>query len=431
MNEYSKIVGWRIKNFRNLGDVYIDFTESPIITLLGDNEAGKTSVIKTFAVLGCNGYGSEQKSYIRDGFEGFGIACSLENGTKIYRFKRTDSNYYTIEKPGQPPINISKIDRGYGTPVEVEKVMGFVIEPETKEILQVRTYEDQLLFVLTKASENYKVMYNALKVENLTKAISAGNIEANEAKKTINSCEASIETLQESIRNIRIVDISNASKLKERIKAESTRLARLEKALNLIERQHRINSELGCLVELDKASEISEVEAYRLSRLSDVIEKNAIVQSRLSKYTDMDKLGSIDTTEIYKLRRGIDLLYSQGQIELRLTPYKSITEASIINTELVDKLKKVIDKVSHLNNLESKVSIYSQLGEPAQVNHIDTVNRLKKIMGLIESNKIIESEILSKNNDAESYYEDIKHFGVIVTECPNCGETVIVDKELV
>ena len=52
--QYSPIKSFRLKNFRNLGDVTIDFTESPIIALKGDNEAGKTSVVLGAAVLGLN-----------------------------------------------------------------------------------------------------------------------------------------------------------------------------------------------------------------------------------------------------------------------------------------------------------------------------------------------------------------------------------------
>ena len=35
-------------------------------------------------------------------------------------------------------------------------------EPETKEYLHIRTYEDKLLFVVTPNSTNYKVMYNSI-----------------------------------------------------------------------------------------------------------------------------------------------------------------------------------------------------------------------------------------------------------------------------
>ena len=48
--QYSPITKLYIKNFRNIGEATIDFTDSPIVSLIGDNEAGKTSVVKAFAV---------------------------------------------------------------------------------------------------------------------------------------------------------------------------------------------------------------------------------------------------------------------------------------------------------------------------------------------------------------------------------------------
>ena len=191
---YSPIKRWGIKNFRNLGEVGFEF-DTPIVTLVGDNEAGKTSVVKTFAVLGANGYATEQKDYIRDNTKGFQIDCELDNGTSIRRVKTASENAFEILGADGEVYAADKIDRGYGTPVELERVMGMMVEPETKELLQIRTYEDNLLFVLTKSSENYKVMYNALKVGNLTRAIAVGNQQANGYRNAIDEYSVKAETL--------------------------------------------------------------------------------------------------------------------------------------------------------------------------------------------------------------------------------------------
>ena len=50
MYKYSPIKKIYIKNFRNIGEAVIDFEESPIVSLIGENEAGKTSVVKAFSV---------------------------------------------------------------------------------------------------------------------------------------------------------------------------------------------------------------------------------------------------------------------------------------------------------------------------------------------------------------------------------------------
>lgn len=431
MAAYPKIADWRIKNFRNLGDVYIDFTESPIVTLLGDNEAGKTSVVKTFGVLGCNAYTTEQKGYIRTGMEGFGISCLLEDGTRVVRLKKTDSNYYNISKPNEPPIQISKIDRGYGVPVEVEKIMGFVVEPETKEMLQVRTYEDQLLFVLTKASENYKVMYNALKVENISRAIRAGNDEANESRKTIGYCEASIDTLSESIRRIKVVDIDNAKVIRERIRLGYNQLIKLDKLTELVKRQKSIESQLGSLAELSKAPCIPEVVSYRLNRVGKLLDNVKKIQKEEEVYSGVSNINEISTSEIYKLRRALGLKEQRDVLSIKSNIYKELSKTGNIQLNVIDQLSRVIDKKARLEEITVKEKIYNNLGESISIDLVQAINKAKTVMELITSNKLIESTVDEENRQAESYYDSIKQFGVIVVECPKCGEPVIVDRDVV
>ena len=89
---YSPISKIGIKNFRNLGEVEIDFTESPIVCLVGENEAGKTSVIKAFSVCALHSSPRDQKDYIRDGTQMFGVAIVLEDGSQIVRLKTKDVN---------------------------------------------------------------------------------------------------------------------------------------------------------------------------------------------------------------------------------------------------------------------------------------------------------------------------------------------------
>ena len=85
--------------------------------------------------------------------------------------------------------------------------MGMVKEPETGEYLNIRTYEDKLLFVVTPASVNYKVMYNALKVENLTRAINKGLKEVNNIESDIRKNNVSIDQLNNELGNLKVYKI--------------------------------------------------------------------------------------------------------------------------------------------------------------------------------------------------------------------------------
>ena len=169
MYSYSPIKSIAIKNFRNLGDVTLDFTDSPIISLIGEIESGKTSVVKSFGVFAAHQSPKYQKYYIRTGTPGFGVAIELEDGTLVTRIKTDTANRYTVSKGDTVIWQAQKLEST--VPKAVQDVMGLLEERETKELLQIRTYEDQLLFVITSASTNYKVMYEALKVKNISNAV--------------------------------------------------------------------------------------------------------------------------------------------------------------------------------------------------------------------------------------------------------------------
>lgn len=427
---YSKIKSWRIKNFRNLGDIEIDFTKSPIVTLIGENEAGKTSVVKTFGVLGCNAYQSDQKDYIRDGTTGFGICATLEDGTTIFRFKTKDVNQYRIDKDNQCLFQVDKIDRGYGTPVEIEKVVGMIIEPETKELLQVRTYEDQLLFVLTKSSENYKVMYNALKVENITKAINNGNKEANEYRKAVNNYEVSIETLEDTLKGIKIVDIDNAVKVKNQIKEEVNVISRMQQIISLINRNNEIGSELGVLQLLNETSEISEILGYKLNMLGSLIGNEKVVQLRMKGYTQLDTVSEIDYNPILKLNRVRELKRNLESKASVLGNFDSLSGAQLIDYKATLELDRLRGLVKDANKVSSQLSIYKGMGSEIPNKDLATISSLDKVKQLLNRCANLGTSITEGKQEADSWYNKIKESGAIVTSCPNCGETVVVDASL-
>lgn len=427
---YSKIKSWRVKNFRNLGDINIDFTQSPIVTLIGENEAGKTSVVKTFSVLGCNGYQSDQKDYIRDGTTGFGICASLEDNTNVFRFKTKDVNQYKIERNGQSLFEVNKIDRGYGTPVEIEKVMGMVIEPETKELLQVRTYEDQLLFVLTKSSENYKVMYNALKVENITKAINNGNKEANEHRKIVNNCEIGIETLENTLKGIKIVNIDNAVKVKNQMKINLDVISKISNIINLINRNNEVSEKLGVLGLLTNAHEIPEVLSYRLSRIDELIRRKNNVQYEISKYTQLNTLSEIGYNHILKLNNLIELKDNLRNKENNLGRLEHLNNARCIEYKPIEELNRLKDLIKQSIVIKEKLNIYRGLGVDIQDKQVININNLFKIQSLIDKNRNLNKDLSEEKDNADNWYDRIKESGAIVTSCPKCGETVVVDSNI-
>lgn len=466
--EYSPIKTFRLKNFRNVGDITIDFTESPIVKLEGDNECGKTSTILGLAVIGLNANFKDQKDYIMDGKVGFGLQLDLADGTVITRVKSSTSNVYAVDRADGSKWEVSKID-GSDTPVEVQKVMGLIKEPETGEFLHIRTYEDKLLFVITPASANYKVMYNALKVENLTKAISNGSDKVNELRAKLSKNETRSETLMDEVRRIRIHDIEPIVNIKERIEKESAILAELSKAVELVNKVKQIDSDLGIIAEITRNNlqPIDLVEAKNLSVISSSIKRMCEIDKLLKVYNEVSTLESIDTAILNRLRSNLEKTSVLCTVESKIKIYEKVNGLESVESESVYKMRNVLSKISRLREIESKVGgmnvadaeeieisaalklrdavnkLYAIRSLQSQIGKIDTsnvsmvedsdvlaLNKLAKVKGLLAKANSINAAIADANTQIDILRNNIKESGAMVTECPKCGEAVIVDTRI-
>ncbi len=463
--EYSKIKTFRVKNFRNIGDITLDFTESPIITLVGENEAGKTSMIKAFGVTGLHAYPREQKDYIRDGTNGFGVAIELEDGTIITRIKNNASNMYVIEKPDGTRWDTNKIDAGL--PVQVQEIMGLIEEPETKEYLHIRTYEDQLLFVVTPASTNYKVMYNALKVEQLTRAIKQGSTQANELKAILDNNITKSETLINEIKKIRLYDIEPAVNIKNRITKELQQVEKLEKAMNVLERINAIDKELGTLAQISQAGlqPIDLLEVSRLESISRNMKRVDSINKLLTIYSQAATLESIDMTMIEKLKNALIKTEVLQGLNNRLNIYDGVDGIEYIDTSILSRLKYAVQQMDRINELdaglikfnsdgaehitERDMSILGKLqkainmksatehlnsqlqsvegAEPITEKDMSIISKIQKAIGMQYSTTKLEQQLKEIDSEKMRLSGLIKDSGAIVSDCPNCGESIVVD----
>lgn len=423
--DYSPIKSMRIKNFRNIGDITLDFNESPIIALIGDNEAGKTSVIKAFCVVGLNAFSKKQVKYIRQGTNGFGIELKLADGTVITRMKTNASNSLSIQN-GEDNWAISKIDTGI--PVKLQEVMGLIEEPETKELIHVRTYEDQLLFVVTSDSTNYKVMYNALKVDQLTKAVKLGTIEVNGLKQLIDNNNLVCKDLMDSIRSIRIVDTEAISSLKDRLKNQIDTLRKLERAMDIQHRVSSIKEELKAFEMCSSLDTVDVVLADKLNKANQLISRVETIQSNLSSYNSLTDAESVDAILATNLNLAIQKLSSIQRLESNLGAYKDLGSVESIDISTLDKFSRAYEYASKVGILKRKLEIFS-MGDIHEIKD----SSLAKISSLQKSieykQKIIN--LIGFINGIEAKRVELnrlmKESGALVSTCPRCGEDVIID----
>ena len=429
MYNYSQIKSIYVKNFRNIGEVQLEFEESPIISLIGDNESGKTSIVKAFAVAALHAYPRDQKDFIRDGTNGFGVAIELEDSSLITRIKTPTLNKYTVQLPNGEVYDTNKIDSGL--PLPVQQIMALVEEPETKEYLQVRTYEDQLLFVTTAASTNYKVMYDALKVDQLTRAIKLGSREANDLKGIISDNEVSIKTLTNNLREIRIHDLEPLINVRNRIKDQVDVLDKLEKAKSIADKIKANREQLGSLDLIDrhKVKEIDMVEVGKLISANRLLNNKAKLVKLLEINKESDTLEYIDTSmekkinDVINKRNALNIKTRSAGALVRLADLEGINEyeAQRLNQAMALK-NKVVNSQKTYNILDKPCELVEQ-------SEFNIVVKLARLGQMFNRQRMLKEEIKKSETYVKQVEEYLKQCGATVVVCNNCGEQLVLDTE--
>lgn len=427
--KYSPIKQIWIKDFRNIGEVKVNFDESPIVSLIGENEAGKTSVVKAFSVCALHSTPKDQKDYIRDGTNGFGVEIELEDGTVITRIKTTTGNRYRVKNPDGTVYDTTKIDSS-SAPVEVQRVMGMIEEPETKEYLQVRTYEDQLLFVVTPASTNYKVMYDALKVDQITRAIKSGSKEVNELKHVIDANENGIQTLTNSLKAVKVYDITSLLNIKARLESELSVINSLEEAARLVDRIKRAEAELGAIAEIDKAGlqDISELEAVQISDSLSLLTKLTRLNKLLSTYSLADTAENIDIPvyqsiiDTYIKKVELDRAIFANESMVRIGEAEEVNEVELITMTSIAELR---DKLSSLTNLLRRIDTAG--AELIEQSDFNTVTMLESVNAGFTRLGQLETAYKQCDDYCSQVQSYLKSLGAAVETCPNCGEDIVID----
>lgn len=427
--KYSPIKQIWIKDFRNIGEVKVNFDESPIVSLIGENEAGKTSVVKAFSVCALHSTPKDQKDYIRDGTNGFGVEIELEDGTVITRIKTTTGNRYRVKNPDGTVYDTTKIDSS-SAPVEVQRVMGMIEEPETKEYLQVRTYEDQLLFVVTPASTNYKVMYDALKVDQITRAIKSGSKEVNELKHVIDANENGIQTLTNSLKAVKVYDITSLLNIKARLEIELAVINSLEEAAGLVDRIKRAEAELGAIAEIDKAGlqDISELEAVQISDSLSLLTKLTRLNKLLSTYSLADTAENIDIPvyqsiiDTYIKKVELDRAIFANESMVRIGEAEEVNEVELMTMTSIAELR---DKLSSLTNQLRRIDTAG--AELIEQSDFNTVTMLESVNAGFTRLGQLETAYKQCDDYCSQVQSYLKSLGAAVETCPNCGEDIVID----
>lgn len=389
---YSKIKSIKAKNFRNLGEVEVSFEASPIIALTGGNESGKTSLIKAFMVGALNSKERQQKNFIKTGTSGFTVEIELEDGTVIERSKATNRNRILIKKNGAISFVADKIDKGEGVPVELQKEMGLVIEPDTGECLHIRTYEDKLLFVTTPTSTNYKVVYDALRVDNLVRAISKGTKELNALKAQINTGTNTINILTKEIESLVTYDLSSLAKIRLRLSKELAVYEKLQKLITAKQALQKTDAQSRQLEPIKSMSTLSTEPLSLIMRLRQRMQSKTAADNACTSLSETANLKPIAETAYTKLKK----------LTADIKRGRALTEPKALNQAL-SYSEIQADTYTRLCSLRAKLSSLSEL-KAEQTSNADNAERLRKL-----------------------FNQGTAELGIQTKVCPNCKELIIIE----
>jgi Asp-tRNA(Asn)/Glu-tRNA(Gln) amidotransferase C subunit len=410
--------------------VTIDFNDSPIIALLGENEAGKTSVVKAFTTCALHANAREQKGYIRDETNFFAIEIVLQDGTRVIRLKEEDGRncYQILDGNGNAVFTANKLAEGL--PVEVQRVMGLIEEPETNELLHIRTYEDKLLFALTPNSTNYKVMYNALKIEQLTKAIKLGSTEVNNLRGKVQNTDIMINTLQGQVSALKTYDLESLVNVKNRLSEQIAVLNKLERAKGLLDKSEDCEVQLGALLLIDKfkLESVDEMRVSKLASIGRLISNKKQSEKNMNSINAVINLQEISTEYENKLKKVVE---TQSKISEKINNaglLSSVNSVSSIPETLVLQLYKLSATKEKLNSKYKEVSTIDISGtEEIEDNRLNRLSKLSRIYSGNDEVTSKRSELSRMNTSIEQIHNYMKQCGVAVETCPKCGEAVVFD----
>ena len=460
-NKYYPIKAILLQDFRSVQRFIVDFTESPIVSVVGDNESGKSSVTKALQTLGANMKSRSQKDYIRTDTQGFTLAIKFTDpeDTMVVRMKaKRGVNGFSVQKGDKVVWSCTKMDDG-SLPPEIQKYMGFIIEPETQELLNVRTYEDLMMFVSTPNGTNYKVVYNALKVNNILNAKKAGQKDLSACHNRIGVREQKIGILNEQLRKIQLIDLDPLLRVKENIRNSYDGIAKLESANAISDRLNEIDRSCESLSGLSGVGSIDEMLVYALNSAMASKEKIDSLNKNLKELDEIQTLETFDMDLMNLLDTGLktkekldsisdgayaDILDVENvdyekvrvlntalELKARLAELDSsecslIDQADVIDLTTFELLERALKERDKLLAIERDASKYASVSSDIDISVMglfDEAFEIIKHMSELDKREAETRELLKADTGV------LMSFGVEVTTCPNCGETVIIGQE--
>lgn len=423
-DESTSIKEIEVKNFKCIGDIKLTFDESPIISLTGNSDVGKTSIIHGLAVLIYNAYSQHQKRWIKTGKAGFGVRMELNDGTIITRIKSAKGDMYHLsDSTGE--YHFDKLDTVASVPTVIKDKLGCMIEKETREFVNIRTYKEQMLFVTTPASTTYKVIYSALNVDYITKSVKRASLELNELRDKDRRNKILIDDTLSKLKTVKVVDTEVLGKVKERLANRVERIKVLKNAVEILREYKKLEDKVQSY---DGIENIGEIDTDRIESLRKaLIDTQGIKEYEkvIDKYSEIQEVQDINIERFKRLSNCYANVKETNENIATVGKYSDIEAVQDFGRaiENIAKIQKTIRDNAEVNSMYNNISRYDGLDEIKEIRK-DANEGIRSTIELIKDAKEKAVEFNKKLAEYKKLEKELEESGVKVAVCPKCGTDI-------
>lgn len=384
-----KIKSLYIENFQSIKRLRLNFRENEFLGIMGENNVGKTSIIRAINLLATAAETRHvKKHYVRKGAKNLTIVLETYEGDKITLVRGKDNYYLIQDKDGN--IEEYPSNANSRVPERVLEILDLFVDVETKQTYNIVTGANKLPLFSSTPSANYKLMQKILRLDEVNDAMQKMKEDIAKIDSELTMVQLSAESVKQQIEEI-------DKELEDEII--------LENQLTFLEKQKKN------LYALDKYIDLNE----QLTELK-------------KGYTPV----LLDKEALFKLGKSISNLEKLEKI-IRLSEQISELEKSKVkvdkpSNELITKLEndlKVCEKLeSYLKKYKELRDLNKSLIKIEKPNvDLSVVEKLEKLLlnvkqkkSLVQELKIAQEELQELINKREGIYKQMGY-------CPYCGST--------
>ena len=347
-----------IENVQSIADLTLDFEESGVYRLVGDNDVGKSAILRAINALFHNVSRSSYKEYISDWADTFVVEGWFYDGGYV-KLSRGANDFYEWSIPSSGNI-VMKTDGK--VPPELEEYFNLYTEKDKSKLtLNFNLQGDVLPFVDTSASDNFWLTQKAL----------GTNVLLNASKMLKKENQDNQKLVKNTIENIDY-EVAISEKIANEIENDSSVLDLLSDGINVINEEYE-----------------------ELEILYDALNKEQSFKTLKENYENIPILSEQELSELYAQANDLNTIIKYRDYFVKVNNAKNslriiddmLTKLNIedLQKEINDFkfLKEVLEKEKYIDIMKDKLnSLTSKIISDDEI--INCGNEIKLIESLKE-----------------------------------------------